>query len=157
MRPSDDIVAAEPEQRRQRRRRRRPATTLTNGQRAAAEAAQSSPSLPPSHWQSSRLSSLSLHIRVCVSVYWYFFCAFFAASAQPQSGVSAAAALRRAFLLCCCSILTTPRNICEGQQWNRQRMSEPGPVLPEPKKRQIIQKNAKRSYQYYKKLARFGG
>lgn len=66
MRPSDDIVAAEPEQRRQRRRRRWPATTLTNGQRAAAEAAQSSPSLLNCLLPNGRVADSPLSLCTCV-------------------------------------------------------------------------------------------
>lgn len=159
MRPSDDIVAAEPEQRRQRRRRRRPATTLTNGQRAAAVAAQAcpSPSLPPSHWQSSRLSSLSLsaHSCVCECVLVFLLRVLRCFSSASVWCLCRSGLASRFSPLLLQHINYTAQHMRRSAM--EQAEDEPAPVLPELKKYQIILKKARRSCRYYKKLARFGG
>lgn len=137
MRPSDDIVAAEPEQ----RRRRRPATTLTNGQRAAAEAAQSSLSLslPPSHWQSSRLFSLSAQcVCECVLV-------FLLRVLRCLSSASVWCLCRSGLALRFSPLLLQHINY-NAKHMRRSAMAqaedEPAPVLPELKNSQIIQKKS---------------
>lgn len=155
MRPSDDIVAAEPEQRRQRRRRRRPATTLTNGQRAAVEAAQSSPSLSLCLLPTGRVAdsplSLSAHSCVCECVLVFLLRVLRCFSSASVWCLCRSGLASRFSPLLLQHINYTAQHMRRSAM--EQAEDEPAPVLPELKQYQIILKKARRSCRYYKKTS----